>query len=97
MQSNHYKANFILDMRYYTEPLEVLIEKICHVIADFGALVGEVTSDGQKNFERSVDRNFTSGIYLEVAFLGDSSLPKAIREKFQLDKAIDRILIERHR
>ena len=96
MQSNRYKANFILDMRHYTESLEVFMEKIRRVMTDLGASIGEFINDGQKNFERSVDRHFTSGIYLEILFTGDSSLPKAVKEKFRLDKTINRILIERH-
>jgi ribosomal protein S6 len=95
MKNHRYRANFILDTRDYMESLDDLIEKIRRAIADLGASVSQVMNNGQKNFERSVNRNFTAGIYLEVLFEGASLLPEAIRTKFQLDKTVNRILIER--
>lgn len=95
MRKHSYRANFILDTRRETEPLESLIEKIRRTLAELGASIAQVNNEGQKNFERAVNRHFASGLYLEIIFEGMSSLPAAIRSKFQLDKTVDRILIER--
>ncbi|MDR2377204.1 MAG: 30S ribosomal protein S6 [Puniceicoccales bacterium] len=95
MRKHSYRANFILDTRHETEPLESLIEKIRRTLAELGASIAQVHNEGQKNFERVVNRHFSSGLYLEILFEGLSSLPAAIRSKFQLDRTVNRVLIER--
>ena len=86
MNTKKYKATFILDTRGYTEPVETLIEKIKSVVES-------VENLGQKSFARTTDRNFPVGIYVDVNYEGESSSNALIKEKFRLDKTVNRILV----
>ena len=48
---------------------------------------------GQKSFARTTDRNFPAGIYVDVNYEGESSSNALIKEKFRLDKTVNRILV----
>lgn len=89
-----YRATFILDIRNYKEPVETMIEKIKENVAAVEGSVEEVINQGQKDFVRVTDRRQPNGIYVQVDFTGPSSAPAALNEKFRLDRAVDRILIQ---
>ncbi len=89
-----YRATFILDLRNYQEPVETLIEKIKETVTTVEGTVDSVENLGQKDFIRVTDRNRPNGIYVQVDFSGPGSAPAALKEKFRLDKTIDRILIQ---
>ncbi len=93
MNNKKYKATFILDTRGYTEPVETLIEKVKGVIESVGCKIESVENLGQKAFARTTDRNFPAGIYVDVAFEGSADSNALIKEKFRLDKTVNRILI----
>lgn len=89
-----YRATFILDLRNYQEPVETLIEKIKETVTAVEGTVEEVKNLGQKDFVRVTDRKRPHGIYVQVDFSGPGSAPVALKEKFRLDKTVDRILIQ---
>ncbi len=93
MNNNKYKATFILDTRGYSEPVETLVEKLKGIIESVGGKVDSVENLGQKAFARTTDRAFPAGIYVEIAFEGESTLPAQIKEKLRLDKTVNRVLI----
>ena len=89
MNTKKYKATFILDTRGYTEPVETLIEKIKSVVESCGCKIESVENLGQKSFART----FPVGIYVDVNYEGESSSNALIKEKFRLDKTVNRILV----
>jgi len=91
---NNYTATFILDTRNYTDPIETLIDTLKAGIESTGATVGEVENLGQKPFIRVTDRAFPAGIYVKMDFSGPGSSAEALKEKFRLDKTVDRLLIQ---
>ena len=93
MNTKKNKATFILDTRGYTEPVETLIEKIKSVVESCGCKIESVENLGQKSFARTTDRNFPVGIYVDVNYEGESSSNALIKEKFRLDKTVNRILV----
>lgn len=93
MNTKKYQATFILDTRGYSEPVETLIEKIKTAIESCGCKIESVENLGQKAFARTTDRNFPAGIYVNVNYEGDTSSNTQIKEKFNLDKTVNRILI----
>ena len=93
MNNKKYQATFILDTRGYTEPVETLIEKIKSVVESCGCKIESVENLGQKTFARTTDRNFPAGTDLEINYEGDTSANALIKEKFRLDKTVNRILV----
>ena len=91
MNIKKYLSTFILDTRGYTEPVETLIEKIKSVVES--CKIESVENLGQKTFARTTDRNFPAGIYVEINYEGDTSANALIKEKFRLDKTVNRILV----
>lgn len=89
-----YRATFILDLRNYQEPVETLIEKIKETVTAVDSSIDAVENLGQKDFIRVTDRNRPNGVYVQVDFTGPGSAPVALKEKFRLDRAVDRILIQ---
>ncbi len=88
-----YDATFILDTRSYQEPVETLIEKITATIESIEGTLKSVDNQGQKAFARITNRKFPAGIYVTFKINGPSSFPKALQERFKLDKLVNRILI----
>ncbi len=93
MNTKKYNATFILDTRGYTDPVENLVEKIKGVIESTGCKVESVENLGQKQFVRTTDKKFPSGIYVEFNYEGPAEANAQIREKLRLDKTVDRILV----
>ena len=89
-----YKATFILDTRGWEQPVESLIEKLKETIKAAEAEVLEVKNLGQKEFARVTDRNFPSGLYVQIHFQGPPTSPTQIKEKLRLEKTINRVIIQ---
>lgn len=94
MQTRSYKATVILDTRNYQDSIETLTENIKEKFVEVGAEISNVTNMGQIKFQRAVDRKFPAGIYLQIAFNAVSKVPELIKNKFSLDRTVNRILIE---
>ena len=89
-----YRAIFILDTRELQDSLESLTKKIKEILMGLEAKVlGEVNL-GLRPFARAVDKKFPAGHYFQIEFQGNPRLPAAIKERFRLDKMINRIFIQ---
>ncbi len=91
---SQYLATFILDTRNYTEAVETLIERIKGALESLGFTVGKVEEQGQKEFIRVTDRNFTAGLYVAYELTGPAAASTQIQEKFRLDKQVNRVLVQ---
>jgi ribosomal protein S6 len=89
-----YKATFIFDTRGLEEPIEALIQKVKDSMTQLKASLGHAELLGLQSFSRVTDRHFPAGHYFQIEFNGASSLPSSIKERFKLDKFINRIFIE---
>jgi uncharacterized membrane protein len=74
--------------------MEVLVENIKAKFLEAGALLGDVVNRGQMKFRRVTDRQYPSGIYLQLAFQAPGTALELIRSKFRLDRAVNRLFIE---
>ncbi|MDR0742058.1 MAG: 30S ribosomal protein S6 [Puniceicoccales bacterium] len=89
-----YTASFILDMRGCTDTVDTVVGRLSGIITDFGGKIAAVENLGQKNFERVVNKNFPSGIYVQFLFEGVPTIVEGIKSRLRLDKTINRILVE---
>ncbi|MBO6102519.1 MAG: 30S ribosomal protein S6 [Opitutales bacterium] len=94
MNTKKYKATFVLDTRGYDQDVETLIEKLKGVIASVGGSVESAENLGVKEFSRTPDRKFVSGIFVEVKFDGPVSAPAQIKEKLVRDKTVNRLMVQ---
>jgi len=93
-EKNSYLANFILDTRNYTDPVETLIERLKEVIKGIDGEVKDVKELGQKEFVRVTNRHFPAGIYVQIRFDGPASAPKALQDKLRLDRTVNRVMVQ---
>lgn len=94
LKNRSYRATIIFDTRGLQEPVDALIQRVKDMFANLQASLGAANNLGLQNFSRVTDRNFPAGHYFQLEFSGAATLPKAIKERFRLDKFIDRIFIE---
>lgn len=95
MKRNCYKATIVLDTRNYSDSVESLVDKLKDTFVALGSQISDVERIGQRNFERITDKNFQSGIYVRISFEAESTVPELIKDRFALDKTINRMMIER--
>jgi small subunit ribosomal protein S6 len=50
---------------------------------------------GQQDFARTPDRRFPAGHYVQIEFTAPALKPASLQERIRLNKAIDRVLVER--
>lgn len=93
MNNKKYNATFVLDTRGYDQPVESLIEKLTGIIAAVGGKVESVENLGVKEFVRTPDRKFVSGVFVSIAFEGPANSASQIKEKLSRDKTVNRILV----
>ncbi len=94
-ETRNYRATFILDMRGREDSAEDLAGELKAGVAALGGEVAEVHHLGSINFARTPDRRFTAGNYVQVDFSGPAIPPAALQDHFRLNKAVDRVLVER--
>jgi ribosomal protein S6 len=75
--------------------VESLVDKLKDTFVALGSQISDVERIGQRNFERITDKNFQSGIYVRISFEAESTVPELIKDRFALDKTINRMMIER--
>lgn len=92
--NNKYKATFVLDTRGIDQSVDSLVEKLKNVITSVGGAVESAENLGVKEFSRTPDRKFVSGIFVEIKFEGASSAPAQIKEKLSRDKTVNRLMIQ---
>lgn len=94
VKQKNYRVNVILDTRNNTEAVETLVERVSAGLNSIQAEVLKVNNLGQKDFVRITDRKVPNGIYVQFEVSAPVSFPAAVQERFRLDKAVKRILIE---
>lgn len=85
----------ILDLRGREESAEDLTETLKGEIAALDGEVGEVHHHGSLEFARTPDKRFSSGNYVEIEFVAPPLPPNALQERVRLNKAVDRVLVDR--
>lgn len=95
MEKRKYRAMAILDLRGREESAEDLTETLKGEIVALDGEIGEVRQHGTLEFARTPDKRFTSGDYVEIEFVAPPLAPNAIQERVRLNKAIDRVLVDR--
>ena len=93
MNNKKYKATFVLDTRGYEQPVEALIEKLTGIVAAIGGKVENVENLGVKEFARTPDRKFVSGVFVCVSFEGPANSAAQIKEKLSRDKTVNRLIV----
>lgn len=93
--SQNYKATFVLDMRDKKESVEEVIEQLKKEVEAEEAEIVDVENFGPKDFARTPDRNFSSGIYLQIDFRAPNYRPNALHERLRLNKTVDRVMVQR--
>ncbi|HNX04409.1 MAG TPA: 30S ribosomal protein S6 [Opitutales bacterium] len=93
-QQRNYRATIILDTRNYDQPIETLVGTIKDALTGIGASVGEVRDLGRIDFIRTPDKNHTGDVYIQIALSGAPDLPAKLAERFRLEKAVKRTLVE---
>lgn len=92
--SKNYRASFVLDMRGKTESVEEIIDQLKKELEAVNAEVTEVENIGAKDFARTPDRDFKSGIFVNIDFKSPASAPQALHERLRLNKTVDRVLVQ---
>ena len=93
MDNKKYKATFVLDTRGYDQSVDTLIEKLTGIVTAVGGKVEKVENLGVKEFVRTPDRKFVSGVYVCVEFEGPSNSASQIKEKLSRDKTVNRLIV----
>lgn len=94
VKQNNYRVSVILDTRNNTEAVDALIERVSTGLNSIQAEIVKVNNLGQKEFIRVTDRKVPNGIYVQFEVKAPFSFPAAVQERFRLDKAVKRILVE---
>lgn len=81
-------------MRDKTESVDEVIEQLKKEVEAENAEITNVEKIGAKDFARTPDRNFTSGIFLEIDFRSPSYRPNALHERLRLNKTVDRVMVQ---
>ncbi len=89
-----YRAIFILDTRDLQESVESLFQKVKEAIVSLEGKFIDSENLGFRDFSRAADKKFPSGHYFQIDFDSVPSLPAAIKERFRLDRSVNRIFIE---
>ncbi len=90
----NYRATFILDNRGKEDSADQIIDGVKQDITALGGEVGVVENLGRKDFIRVTDKNFPSGIYVQVAFAAPATAPAALRERLRLNPSIYRTFVQ---
>lgn len=72
-----------------------MIEQLKKEIEAEKAEIVTVENIGTKDFARTPDRNFKSGIFVEIDFRAESFPPNALQERTRLNKAVDRVMVQK--
>jgi ribosomal protein S6 len=74
--------------------VEEVIDQLKKDLEAVSAEVTEVENLGSKDFARTPDREFKSGIYVHIDFRSPPSGPQAFHERLRLNKAVDRVIVQ---
>jgi small subunit ribosomal protein S6 len=74
--------------------VEEVISDLKKDLEAVSAEVTEVENLGTKDFVRTPDREFKSGIFVKISFRSPGSAPNALHERLRLNKAVDRLVVQ---
>ncbi len=94
-ETRKYRATVIFDMRGREDSAEDLAETLKAEIAALNGEVGKVEHLGSQDFARTPDKRFTSGHYAQMEFTAPPLKPGALQERIRLNKAVDRVIVEK--
>lgn len=89
-----YRATFILDNRGKEDSIEQIVEGVKKEISAVQGEVTAVENFGKKDFARTPDSKFTSGVYVQVDFSAPAEGPAQLKERLRLNNNVARTLIE---
>lgn len=82
-------------MRDKTESVDEVIDQLKKEVEAENAEIVHVENVGAKDFARTPDRNFKSGIFVEIDFRSPGYRPNALHERLRLNKAVDRVMVQK--
>ena len=95
VEKTKYLVTAILDLRGREESAEQMAEVLKGEIEALNGEVGEIKQLGQQDFSRTPDRRFSSGHYVQIEFTAPALKPASLQERVRLNKAIDRVLVQK--
>ncbi len=90
-----YKAIFLLDLRDQEKNSVEWASLLQDAIKKSGGLPGNPIEHGHRQLARTPKKDFQMGTYVEISFDGQPHTPNALQEDLRLEKAVNRIFIER--
>ena len=94
METRHYKATFIINLRETKRDIPEVTEWLKGVIASVGGKAESVEDIGVRDFVRVTHKANPSGHYLAIYFTGKGDVNTALQQKLKLEKEIKRTFIE---
>jgi ribosomal protein S6 len=82
-------------MRDKTESVEEVIEQLKKEVEAEKAEIVHVENLGSRDFARTPDRNFRAGIFVQIDFRAPGFPPNALQERTRLNKAVDRVMVQK--
>jgi small subunit ribosomal protein S6 len=94
-QNNHnYRATFILDNRGKEDSVDSIVDGLKKEIASLQGEVTGVENLGRRDFSRVTDRQFPSGVYVQLSFTAPAGVSAQLHEKLRLNQSVYRTLLE---
>jgi small subunit ribosomal protein S6 len=81
-------------MRGQTKSVEEVIDALKKDLEAVHAEVIDVENIGTKDFVRTPDREFRSGIFVQIDFRSPGSAPQALHERLRLNKTVNRVIVQ---
>lgn len=82
-------------MRDRTESVDEVIEQLKKDVEADNAEIVDVENLGSKEFARTPDRNYKDGIFVRINFRSPHYPPNALHERTRLNKAVDRVMVQK--
>jgi|GEM_PF-420338 ribosomal protein S6 len=94
METRHYKATFIINLREAKRPVAEITNFLKDTIASAGGKVEGVEDIGVRDFIRVTHKANPTGHYVAIAFTATGDINIVIQQKLKLEKEVKRIFIE---
>jgi ribosomal protein S6 len=88
-----YEGLFILNLAGREDSLKDVIDRITAELTNGGCKVETVQKMDRRTFARAASKKVTGGYYVNVIFSAESSVVPQLRNRFQLDQDVYRLLV----
>lgn len=88
-----YEGLFILNLAGREESLKDVIDRVTAELTNAGCKVETVQKMDRRTFARVASRKVTGGHYVNFIFSADKSVVPQLRNRFQLDQDVYRMLV----